>query len=120
MTFPLVEERNRGEHSPAEPILHELVQLRVGIQCRRRAHERVFLSPVDGIGEDVAHRLAQHLLFGHATNLQIDRLRANGLDDVMIEERDPALDRVRHLHTLRQPLVDPMTPPQKAHHELTG
>src|SRR5262245_6298754 len=72
--LPLVEERNRGERSATQPILHKIVELRVGIQSCRRTHERMLLPAVDGIGDDVAYGLAQHVLLGHAAYLEASRL----------------------------------------------
>ena len=62
----------------------------------------MLVAAVDGVGQDGSGRLAQHVLLGHAADLLRHRQRAHQLDDVMIEERHAAFDRVRHLHAVAE------------------
>ena len=69
---------------------------------RRRAQERVLLPAVDGGRQHRPGRLAQHVLLRHAPDLLRHRQRADQLDHLVVQERHPALHRVRHLHAVAQ------------------
>ena len=62
----------------------------------------MLLPAINGIGDDVAGRLAQDVLLRHAVNLLVRRLRANNFHDLVVEERHPPLDGVRHLHAVAE------------------
>ena len=47
----------------------------------------MLLAVIDGVGDDVAGGLAQHVFLRHATDLLRYRLRSDDLDDMMIEKR---------------------------------
>ena len=64
--------------------------------------ERMLLPPINCVGNDVAHSLAQHKFLRHAANLHADRLLADAFHNEVVEEWNATFDGVPHLHSIAQ------------------
>src|SRR5882757_6394640 len=62
----------------------------------------MLLPAIDGIRDDVADCFPENILFRHAMDFLIYRLRADDFDDMVVEKGDAAFDGMPHLHAVAE------------------
>ena len=72
----------------------------------RRREKWMLLPVVRGFGDQVLGSFTQQVFLGHASDFQRNRRATDAFDDVMIQERHAAFDRVRHFHTVAEQVED--------------
>jgi hypothetical protein len=72
----------------------------------RRREKGMLLPAVHGLGDQRLGRFPEQIFLGHASDFQRHRRATYALDDVMIQERHGAFNRVRHFHPVAKQIED--------------
>ena len=66
----------------------------------------MFLPAVHRFCDERFGRFAEEIFLGHAADFQRHGRAADALDDMMVQERHTAFDRVRHFHPVTKQIED--------------
>src|SRR5215813_10781920 len=88
----LVEKRNCGKGWATKRVLHEGAEFLLWVQRSRRAQERVLLSPVDCIRNNIADGFSEHILFRHPVDFLVHWLGTDQFHKMVIKERYASFD----------------------------
>ena len=73
----------------------------ISAEPRAKRYAEPLLAPIQNLGRQQRRRdFLQHVLAAAILDLQRRRQRRRELDDVVVEQRDARLDRVRHAHAI--------------------
>src|ERR1700732_4354044 len=73
---------------------------------RRRREKGMLWPAVHGLGDQGLGRFPEQIFLGHASDFQRHRRATHALDDVMIQERHAAFNRVRHYHPVAKQIEE--------------